>query len=76
MSLDVFSAFIIGLLGSGHCLAMCGGITTMLTSAVKAPSAVPQSDKSVQGDIPINVMARPTSCSPKSKALPLIFFIT
>lgn len=34
MTLDLFSAFIIGLLGSGHCIAMCGGITTMLTSAV------------------------------------------
>ena len=34
MSLDFFSAFIIGLLGSGHCIAMCGGITTMLTSAL------------------------------------------
>jgi len=74
MSIDVFSAFIIGLLGSGHCLAMCGGITTMLTSAVKAPPAVQQSKKSAGGNIPINVMARPTSCSPNSKALPLIFF--
>jgi sulfite exporter TauE/SafE len=34
MSLDFFSAFIIGLIGSGHCIAMCGGITTMLTSAI------------------------------------------
>jgi len=34
MSIDFFSAFIIGLLGSGHCIAMCGGITTMLTSAI------------------------------------------
>lgn len=34
MSLDYFSAFIIGVLGSGHCLVMCGGISSMLTSAV------------------------------------------
>lgn len=34
MSIDLFSAFIIGLLGSGHCIGMCGGITTMLTSAL------------------------------------------
>jgi len=34
MSLDILSAFIIGLLGSGHCIAMCGGVTTMLTSAL------------------------------------------
>jgi len=36
MSLDLLSAFFIGLLGSGHCIAMCGGITTMLTSALPA----------------------------------------
>lgn len=34
MELNYFSAFIIGLLGGGHCIAMCGGITTMLTSAL------------------------------------------
>jgi len=34
MEIDYFSAFIIGLLGSGHCMGMCGGITTMLTSAI------------------------------------------
>ena len=34
ISLDLFSAFLIGVLGSGHCLGMCGGITTMLTSAI------------------------------------------
>jgi sulfite exporter TauE/SafE len=47
MSLDLFSAFIIGLLGSGHCIAMCGGITTMLTSAL------PESHK-YQPQIPVN----------------------
>lgn len=34
MDLDFLSAFIIGLLGGGHCIAMCGGITSMLTSAL------------------------------------------
>ena len=34
MDLDLISAFIIGLVGGGHCIAMCGGITTMLTSAL------------------------------------------
>ncbi|SEL92220.1 hypothetical protein SAMN05216262_1344 [Colwellia chukchiensis] len=34
MSLDLFSAFVIGLLGSGHCIVMCGGISTMLTTAI------------------------------------------
>jgi len=51
MSLDVFSAFIIGLLGSGHCLAMCGGITTMLTSVIDKPSTQPITQASEQGDI-------------------------
>ncbi len=36
LSIDYFSAFIIGLLGSGHCIGMCGGITTMLTSALSS----------------------------------------
>lgn len=48
MSLDLFSAFIIGLIGSGHCIAMCGGITTMLTSAL------PSSNKYQAQQIPIN----------------------
>lgn len=34
MQLDLISAFIIGLLGAGHCIGMCGGITTMLTTAI------------------------------------------
>jgi len=47
MSLDLFSAFIIGILGSGHCIAMCGGITTMLTSALPTPNKY-------QEQIPVN----------------------
>lgn len=38
MSIDYLSAFIIGILGSGHCLGMCGGITTLLTSALPQQS--------------------------------------
>jgi sulfite exporter TauE/SafE len=38
MNIDFYSAFIIGLLGSGHCIGMCGGITSMLTSALHARS--------------------------------------
>jgi len=34
MALDYFSAFIIGIIGSGHCIGMCGGITSMLTAAL------------------------------------------
>ncbi|MBU2924320.1 sulfite exporter TauE/SafE family protein [Colwellia sp. 1_MG-2023] len=47
MNLDLFSAFVIGLLGSGHCIVMCGGITTMLTSAL------PESNK-YNNQIPVN----------------------
>lgn len=36
MQLDLISAFVIGLLGAGHCIGMCGGITTMLTTAIGA----------------------------------------
>lgn len=43
MSLDFFSAFVIGLLGSGHCLVMCGGISTMLTTAISDTSRFKQS---------------------------------
>ncbi len=48
MNLDLLSAFIIGLLGSGHCIAMCGGITTMLTSAL------PSSNKYQEQQISVN----------------------
>ncbi|WP_448212115.1 sulfite exporter TauE/SafE family protein [Colwellia sp. MEBiC06753] len=34
MTLDLLSAFVIGLLGSGHCLMMCGGVSGMLLSAI------------------------------------------
>ena len=34
MDIDLVSAFIIGLLSAGHCIGMCGGVTSMLTSAI------------------------------------------
>ena len=34
MSIDYLSAFIVGLLGAGHCIAMCGGVSGMLLSAL------------------------------------------
>jgi uncharacterized protein len=34
VNLDLLSAFVIGLLGSGHCVVMCGGISSMLTTAI------------------------------------------
>ena len=69
MSLDLFSAFIIGILGSGHCLAMCGGITTMLTSAIDKPAKA-----SKQGDIPVKITQSHTSCSANTFSLNLVFF--
>ena len=39
INLDLFSAFVIGLLGAGHCIGMCGGISTMLTAAVDKHSS-------------------------------------
>ncbi len=36
-----FSAFVMGLLGSGHCLAMCGGVASSLSIAVKDKSRIP-----------------------------------
>lgn len=38
IELDLLSAFIIGLLGSGHCISMCGGISGLLTSAINGQS--------------------------------------
>ncbi len=34
--LDLLSAFLVGLMGSLHCVGMCGGITATLTNAVPA----------------------------------------
>jgi sulfite exporter TauE/SafE len=71
MNLDVFSAFIIGLLGSGHCLAMCGGITTMLTSALDE-STNPQKPKvSTHGDIAVS---QQSNCSAQTSKLSLVLF--
>jgi len=67
MSLDLFSALIIGLLGSGHCIAMCGGITTMLTSAL------PTANKVQQQQIPINGQTIPANIKQPS-TLNLVFF--
>lgn len=39
MNIDFLSAFFIGILGAGHCLGMCGGITSMLTSALPAQAS-------------------------------------
>jgi len=66
MSLDLLSAFIIGLLGSGHCIAMCGGITTMLTSALPASH---QYDKH-----PISVNNQVTSSLANKKITLVIFY--
>jgi sulfite exporter TauE/SafE len=74
MSIDIFSAFIIGLLGSGHCLAMCGGITTMLTSAIDKPPVLLATQTNMQGDIPVTVTSNYSNCSPHASPLNLVFF--
>ncbi len=79
MSLDLFSAFIIGLLGSGHCLVMCGGITTMLTSAIdNTNKQTSKSTTNSHGDIDVKVMntdaTSNTSCAPSVNRLSLILF--
>lgn len=40
-TLNFLSAFMIGLLGSGHCAVMCGGVSTMLCSAISPHKAPP-----------------------------------
>lgn len=72
MSLDVFSAFLIGLLGSGHCLAMCGGISTMLTSAIDKYAPPKASKLSEHGDIAVSV--NPSPCSAQTSRLNLVLF--
>jgi len=61
MSLDLFSAFIIGLLGSGHCIAMCGGITTMLTSALPPQNQTPVGQIAINGQVAQRNQQKPTS---------------
>jgi sulfite exporter TauE/SafE len=38
MSPDWIGAFLIGLIGAGHCMGMCGGIASMLTFGQSQPS--------------------------------------
>lgn len=40
MSPDWIGAFLIGLIGAGHCMGMCGGIASMLTIGQTQPSKV------------------------------------
>ena len=68
MILDLFSAFIIGVLGSGHCIAMCGGITTMLTSAL------PPTNKYDKQQISINNQAEKTVFNNKTSLVILYNF--
>lgn len=38
MTISLFlTAFVMGLLGSGHCVAMCGGVASSLSLAIKEP---------------------------------------
>lgn len=68
MTMDLFSAFLVGLLGSGHCLSMCGGITTMLTSAINPK-------KVSVGDIKVTqqTIEEPTPIYSTSSRVSLVF---
>ncbi|MBU2869716.1 sulfite exporter TauE/SafE family protein [Colwellia sp. E2M01] len=71
MSIDLFSAFLIGLLGSGHCLVMCGGITTILTSALNKPVSAAKEGKSTTNKndaIAIKVISTEASTQASSDA--------
>lgn len=55
MEIDLLSAFIIGILSAGHCLGMCGGVTSMLTSAISQnPAANSESDERLQYNLLTN----------------------
>lgn len=41
MTPDFFGAFVIGLLGAGHCMGMCGGIASLLTLNRENKSVAP-----------------------------------
>ncbi|MCG6326694.1 sulfite exporter TauE/SafE family protein, partial [Vibrio alginolyticus] len=41
MSPDFIGAFVIGLLGAGHCMGMCGGLGALLTLNHQTNPAVP-----------------------------------
>ncbi|WDD97267.1 sulfite exporter TauE/SafE family protein [Thalassomonas actiniarum] len=64
MTLDLISAFFIGILGAGHCVMMCGGITTMLTSALPANQA-----RQKQGQ-PQVITVQPAQAAQQSAPLP------
>jgi len=49
MEIDLLSAFVIGILSAGHCLGMCGGVTSMLTSAISQSN--PTTDKRLQQNL-------------------------
>ncbi len=40
MNADFLAAFVIGLVGAGHCVGMCGGIASLLTMGQSRPSAL------------------------------------
>lgn len=40
MSADLVAAFMIGLIGSGHCMGMCGGVASLLSMGNEQPSKI------------------------------------
>ena len=39
MNFDLFSAFLIGLMGSTHCIGMCGGVSSALSLSAQGQSS-------------------------------------
>lgn len=70
MSLDFFSAFLIGILGSAHCVGMCGGIVSMLTAALPKTNSQHQNKQTViysTSDISTPLLSSSTNKKPVKK---------
>ena len=40
MTPDWIGAFVVGLIGAGHCMGMCGGIASILSIGAQKPSPI------------------------------------
>lgn len=45
MELDLLGALVVGLMGAGHCIGMCGGVSAALTIGVSNPTATSKSSR-------------------------------
>ena len=72
MTIDLLSAFFIGILGAGHCVLMCGGITSMLTTALPQHqhNRAKQAQTYPEQAQPITIQVSPAKPSCASTSLP------